>query len=52
MKNEDKIMGSILVFVFCLIVVIVINQQREAAEVRHAMESAYGEAPKPQGHGL
>jgi hypothetical protein len=52
MKNEDKIMGSILVFVFCLVVVIVIHQQREIAEVRHAMESSYGEEPKPQGHGL
>jgi len=51
MKNEDKIMGSILVFVFCLIVVIFIQQQREIAEVRHAMESSYGEEPKPEGHG-
>ena len=51
MRNDDKIMGSILVFVFCLIVVIWITQQREAAEVRHAMESSYGEAPKPEGHG-
>lgn len=51
MRNDDKIMGSILVFVFCLVVVIVIHQQREIAEVRHAMESSYGEVPKPQGHG-
>ena len=51
MKNDDKIMGSILVFVFCLVVVIVVNQQREAAEVRHAMESSYGEPAKPQGQG-
>jgi hypothetical protein len=52
MKNEDKIMGTILVFVFCLIVVIIIMQQREIPEVRHAMESSYGEEPKPEGHGL
>ena len=51
MRNDDKIMGSILVFVFCLVVVIVIHQQREIAEVRHAMESSYGEAPKPEDHG-
>jgi hypothetical protein len=50
-RNDDKIMGSILVFVFCVIVVIIVNQQREAAEVRHAMESSYGEPAKPQGHG-
>jgi hypothetical protein len=51
MKNEDKIMGSILVFVFCLIVVIIIMQQREVPQVRHAMEASYGEVPKPQRHG-
>lgn len=51
MKNDDKIMGTVLVFVFCLIVVIIIMQQREIPEVRHAMESAYGEQPKPDGHG-
>lgn len=51
MKNEDKIMGSILVFVFCVIVVIIVNQQREVAEVRHAMEASYGEPAKPEGHG-
>ncbi len=52
MKNEDKIMGSILVFVFCVIVVIIIMQQREIPEVRHAMEASYGEPAKPEGHGL
>ena len=51
MKNEDKIMGTVLVFVFCVIVVIIIIQQREIPEVRHAMEASYGEVPKPEGHG-
>ena len=51
MRNEDKIMGSILVLVLCIVAVIWITQQREIAEVRHAMESSYGEVPKPQDHG-
>jgi len=46
MRNEDKIMGSILVLLVCIIAVIWITQQREIAEVRHAMESSYGEVPK------
>jgi hypothetical protein len=52
MRNDDKIMGSILVFVFCVIVVIIIMQQREVPQVRHAMEASYGEEPKPEDHGL
>jgi hypothetical protein len=52
MKNEDKIMGTVLVFVFCVIVVIIIMQQREIPQVRHAMEASHGEVPKPEGHGL
>ncbi len=51
MKNDDKIMGTVLVFVFCLIVVIIIMQQREIPQLRHAMESSYGEEPKPENHG-
>ena len=51
MKNDDKIMGSILVLLVCIIAVIWITQQREAAEVRHAMEASYGEEPKPEDHG-
>jgi hypothetical protein len=51
MKNDDKIMGSILVFVFCVVVVIIVNQERGVAEMRHAMGSSYGEAPKPEDHG-
>jgi hypothetical protein len=51
MRNDDKIMGSILVLVLCIIAVVWIMQQREIAEVRHAREASYGEQPKPQGHG-
>jgi hypothetical protein len=51
MKNEDRIMGSILVLVLCIIAVVWIMQQREVAQVRHAMEASYGEEPKPEGHG-
>jgi hypothetical protein len=51
MRNDDKIMGSILVLVMCIIAVIWITQQRDVAEVRHAMEASYGEEPKPEGHG-
>ena len=50
-KEDDRLMGTILVFVFCLIVVIIIMQQREIPQVRHAMEASYGEEPKPEGHG-
>jgi hypothetical protein len=51
MRNDDKIMGSILVLVLCIVAVVWIMQQREITEVRHAMEASYGEAAKPQGHG-
>ena len=51
MRNDDKIMGSILVLLICIIAVVWIMQQREVAEVRHAMEASYGEQPKPEGHG-
>ena len=51
MKNEDKIMGSILVLLICVIAVVWITQQREVAQVRHAMEASYGETAKPEGHG-
>ena len=51
MRNEDKIMGTILVLVLCIVAVIWITQLREIAEVRHAMEASYGEEPKPEGHG-
>ena len=51
MRNDDKIMGSILVLVLCIVAVVWITQQRGVAEVRHAMEASYGEAPKPEGHG-
>jgi hypothetical protein len=51
MRNDDKIMGSILVLVLCIVAVVWITQQREVAQVRHAMEASYGEAPKPEGHG-
>ena len=50
MRNDDKIMGSILVLVLCIVAVVWITQ-REIAEVRHAMEASYGEEPKPEGHG-
>ena len=51
MRNDDKVMGSILVLVLCIVAVIWITQQREIAEVRHAMEASYGETAKPPGHG-
>ena len=51
MRNDDKVMGSILVLVLCIVAVVWITQQREVAQVRHAMEASYGEAPKPEGHG-
>jgi len=51
MRNDDKIMGSILVLVLCIVVVIIIMQQREIPQVRHAMEASYGEEPKPEDHG-
>lgn len=51
-KEHDRLIGSILVLLLCIIAVIWIMQQREAAEVRHAMEASYGEEPKPEGHGI
>jgi hypothetical protein len=51
MRNDDKVMGSILVLLICVIAVIWGTRDGEVAEVRHAMESSYGEEPKPQGHG-
>jgi hypothetical protein len=51
MRNDDKIMGTILLLAMCIVAVIWITQQREVAEVRHAMEASYGETAKPQGHG-
>jgi hypothetical protein len=51
MRNDDKIMGSILLLVMCIVAVVWITQQREVAEVRHAMEASYGETAKPPGHG-
>jgi hypothetical protein len=51
MRNDDKIMGAILLLAMCIVAVIWITQQREVAEVRHAMEASYGETAKPPGHG-
>jgi hypothetical protein len=51
MRNDDKIMGSILLLAMCIVAVIWITQQREVAEVRHAMEASYGETAKPENHG-
>jgi hypothetical protein len=51
MRNDDRMMGSILVLVLCIVAVVWITQQREVAQVRHAMEASYGEQSKPQGHG-
>ena len=51
MRNDDRIMGSILVLVLCIVAVVWITQQREVAQVRHAMEASYGEEPKPENHG-
>jgi hypothetical protein len=51
MRNDDKVMGSILVLLICVIAVIWGTRDGEVAEVRHAMEASYGEQPKPEGHG-
>jgi hypothetical protein len=51
MRNDDKIMGSILVLVVCILAVIWGTQDAEAPQVRHAMEASYGEEPKPEDHG-
>jgi hypothetical protein len=51
MRNDDKVMGSILVLLICVIAVIWGTRDGEVAEVRHAMEASYGEAPKPEDHG-
>ena len=51
MRNDDKIMGFILVLVMCVVAIIWIDAKYNTAEVRHAMEASYGEEMKPQGHG-
>ena len=51
-KEDDRLMGTILVLLICIVAVIWGTQDAEVPEVRHAMESSYGEEPKPEGHGL
>lgn len=50
-KEDDRLMGTILVFLICVLVVLWGTRDAEIAEVRHAMESSYGEPAKPEGHG-
>ncbi len=50
-KEHDRLIGTILVFLVCVIVVIWGTRDGEVAQVRHAMEASYGEEPKPEGHG-
>lgn len=51
-KEHDRLIGSILVLLICIIAVIWGTRDGEAPQVRHAMESSHGEEPKPEGHGL
>ena len=50
-KEDDRLMGTILVFLICVLTVLWGTRDGEVAEVRHAMEASYGEVPKPEGHG-
>jgi hypothetical protein len=50
-KEHDRLIGTILVFLICVLAVLWGTQDAEVAEVRHAMEASYGEEPKPEGHG-
>jgi hypothetical protein len=50
-KEHDRLIGSILVLLICIIAVIWGTREGEVAEVRHAMEASHGEEPKPEGHG-
>ena len=50
-KEDDRLMGTILVFLICIIAVLWGTRDGEAPQVRHAMEASYGEEPKPEDHG-
>lgn len=49
-KEHDRLMGTILVFLIC--VVAVIWGTRDGEVPAAAIEASYGEVPKPEGHGL
>jgi hypothetical protein len=50
-KEHDRLIGTILVLLICIIAVIWGTQDAEVAEVRQAMEASYGETAKPEDHG-
>jgi hypothetical protein len=50
-KEHDRLIGTILVLLICIIAVIWGTQDAEVAEVRHAIEASYGETAKPEDHG-
>jgi hypothetical protein len=50
-KEHDRLIGTILVFLICVLAVLWGTRDGEVAEVRHAREASYGEEPKPEGHG-
>jgi hypothetical protein len=50
-KEHDRLIGTILVLLICVVAVLWGTQDAEVPQVRHVMESSYGEAPKPEGHG-
>jgi hypothetical protein len=51
-KEHDRLIGSILVLLICVIAVIWGTRDGEVAEVpAAAIEASYGEEPKPEGHG-
>ena len=50
-KEHDRLIGTILVLLICVVAVLWGTQDGEVAEVRQAMEASYGETAKPQGHG-
>jgi hypothetical protein len=48
-KEHDRLMGSILVLLVCIIAVIWGTRDVEVPAA--AIEASYGEEPKPQDHG-
>jgi len=49
-KEHDRLIGSILVLLVCIIAVIWGTQDGKVPAA--AIEASYGEEPKPEGHGL
>ncbi len=48
-KEHDRLIGSILVLLVCIIAVIWGTQDTDVPKA--AIETSYGEEPKPEGHG-